>query len=327
MEHAERKGISVCSLGRREGIDARLMKRLYSLLKNNSYDLVHTHNYAPLFYGAPLAKLAGVPARVYTQHGVTMFPCSRKRLTALKILSHFIDRWVTVSHSVRSEIIEYTGLSEVKFVTIVNGIDAGKFKPSIKNDLKHDLGLERFDLIIGTVGRLSPEKDHATLIEAFRLIPNQSGNTCLVIVGDGKQRSQLESMIEDLGLNTTVFLLGNRTDIPDVLANFDIFVNSSKSEGIPLTILEAMACGLPVVATRVGGNPEIIADEVTGLMVPSQDAQAMKNAIVSILQDPEKMKQMGMEGRRRAEQYFSLEAMTEQYLSEYAKIVEEKMHV
>jgi glycosyltransferase involved in cell wall biosynthesis len=171
------------------------------------------------------------------------------------------------------------------------------------------------------VARLSPEKDVATLIHAVRhalrlLGPEQAAFT-LEIVGDGASRPQLESLSRNLGLGDTIRFLGERSDVASLLAHASMFVLPSLTEGISLTLLEAMARGLPVVATRVGGNPEVVVDGVTGFLVPVRDPAALAAAMVRIHQCPTLAAEMGLRGRRRVEQEFSVQKMIREYEQQY----------
>jgi glycosyltransferase involved in cell wall biosynthesis len=166
------------------------------------------------------------------------------------------------------------------------------------------------------VARLAPEKDIGTLIRAFQILVPKFSDVELVVVGDGVERKKLEA----LALGANVRFLGSRDDIPELMRSFDVFVLASLTEGISLTLLEAMAASKPIVATNVGGNPEVVVDGVTGFLVPSQDPQAMADKILLLLNDPQLAQRMGIAGRRRVEQNFSLERMTDEYEKVYRAV-------
>jgi glycosyltransferase involved in cell wall biosynthesis len=177
---------------------------------------------------------------------------------------------------------------------------------------------------IGTVGRLSWEKDQQALLEAFGLLKKQVDNACLLIVGDGALRGDLERAAEDLGIANDVQFLGYRDDVPSIMAALDVFVLPSLEEGISLTLLEAMAASRPIVATDVGGNPEVVVDGETGILVPSEDVAALAGAIIKLYGDKELRGKMGAAGRKRVEEHFSLNAMVDAYMALYSSVLEKE---
>jgi glycosyltransferase involved in cell wall biosynthesis len=186
--------------------------------------------------------------------------------------------------------------------------------------LRHRLGLPVEGVLFGTVGRLDPVKDHRSLLKAFAPIARSDRPAYLLIAGDGPMQNEIAALVAQLGMGGEVLLLGERGDVPEILRALDVFALTSIAEGISNTILEAMASGLPVVATRVGGNPELLEDGITGQLVPVRDAMALTTAFESYLRDPKLRQEHGRNGRLRAEQCFSLDRMAARYAALYSGV-------
>jgi glycosyltransferase involved in cell wall biosynthesis len=210
------------------------------------------------------------------------------------------------------------GFAARSVAVIYNGIDPGPLPdPAARARTRQALGVTDGHYVIGTIGRLDPVKDFSTLIGAVSELP-PALNATLVIVGDGPERAQLEQTAASLAANR-VQLLGHRNNAREWLAGFDVFVNSSISEGISLTILEAMAAGLPVIATRVGGTPEVV-DESCGRLIPSRDRAALSAMLLTLAQQPEDRRQMGRRARERVQARFTLERMIGEYRDVYREL-------
>lgn len=302
-KEAENRGIKVLFVKRKPGIDFSLPFRLRRVFKDEKIDIVHTHNHAPMLYGTLGARLAGIRAIFNTIHG-------REKKIKNKAIWSMVwkmnSRIITISQDAKKELVKHSGINPEKIGVIYNGIDISRFKKSgVDNN------------IIGTVSRLSLEKDNFTMLEAFKIITSRFDNVSLVIAGDGPLRESLKSKVESLKLEDKVQFLGFRNDIPEILSGFDVFALSSLTEGISISLLEAMASGKPVVATNVGGNPEVVVNGETGLLVPPKDPAKMAEAIIKILSDKEMAKRMAEAGRKRAEEKFSLERMVKEYQELY----------
>ena len=304
------KDVTCFALGKRTGMDLPAYIRLWRILKDIRPDIVHTRNLGTLD-GQASALLAGVPYRIHGEHGRDLrnLDGSRKRdMWLRRMFNPIIHRYVALSEDIRCWLVR-NGIPERKIVQIYNGVDTIKFSP-------RTVMPERDVLVIGTVGRLQGEKDQLTLIRAFHRCL-QWKDTChdiqLCIIGDGPLRQDVERLIRELDLWDSVTLLGDRDDIPDQLKTFDLFVLPSLTEGISNTILEAMATGLPVIATNVGGNPELVCDGQTGSLVPPADPEAMAQAIIRYLDQPEMRIAHGLAGRKRAVESFSMASMVEAY--------------
>lgn len=288
---------------------------LWRLLRRLRPAILHTYNLGTIEYAAT-AWAAGVPARVHAEHGRDARDpqgLNRKHNLLRRLVSPFIDRIVPVSRDLRGWLIDVVGLPQRKLVLIDNGVDTERFRPATARETNRDA------FVIGTVGRLQDVKDQATLIKAFALLramlPDEELR--LVLVGDGPLRPQLEAQVRAEGLEAIVEFAGPRSDVETAMRGFSLFALTSIAEGTPVTLLEAMACGLPVVATRVGGIPDLVQDGVAGTLVPARDPQALAQAFAAYVRDPLLARSHGAAGRARIEQKYSMQAMLAAYVGLY----------
>ena len=318
----------VIAMNKTEGLKPALVARLAKTLRRIQPDVVHTHNTAAYVYGVAAAAIARVPRIIHTRHG-QRFDSSRRQTMLFRGLSRWVERVVSVSSDGRQLTID-EGISPTKASTICNGVDLTRF-PFVQNR-------PRGRAVV--VARLSPEKDIVSLIRAMGILQETYGRLseqpralvadrndnavsfaspwCLDIVGDGSERSSLESISRSLGLENVVEFHGMRDDVPTVLATASLFVLPSVTEGISLTLLEAMATGLPVVACDVGGNPEVVAHEETGILVPPQDPPALAEAMRTLQEDVTVAQQYGDAGRARVETKFCVRKMVRAYETLYS---------
>jgi sugar transferase (PEP-CTERM/EpsH1 system associated) len=286
-------------------------------------DIVHTRGW-PTVDAICAAPVAGVGHVIHGEHGREAGDPNgqnRKRNIVRKWLSPLVDRFVTVSDNLRSWLTQTVGIPESKVVTIHNGVDTERFATADRRASRMSLGLDDSIFTIGTVGRLDPVKDHDSLLRAFVPITRSARPTRLIIAGDGPMRNAIERQGAELNISDKILLLGERHDIPQVLRACDIFTLTSIAEGISNTILEAMASALPVVATRVGGNRELVEEGVTGYLVSAQNIGELTGAYQTYLNNSKIREQHGRNARARAEQKFSLERMATQYAQLYRDIV------
>jgi glycosyltransferase involved in cell wall biosynthesis len=314
----EERGIPVTTLGRRPGFHPGLGGRLAQLAHARDAHVLHCHQYTPFVYGA-LAKLARPRTRlVFTEHGrlADAPPSSRRRL-ANAILGRVPGRFFAVSAELRA-FLEAEGFPRGRVEVLPNGIDLGP-PPSAEGRARarHALGVDEDAILLGTAARLDPVKDLRVLVAAVARLRVARAPIRLVILGEGPERASLEREIAAHDLGAAVLLAGHRPDVRDLLPGFDIYVNSSTYEGVSLTILEAMAAALPVVATAVGGNPEVVEDGRTGLLVPPRDAARLASALGALIADPARRRSLGEAGRKRAEERFAFERMMSMYLEAY----------
>ncbi|MBM2844312.1 MAG: hypothetical protein HW404_2149, partial [Anaerolineales bacterium] len=237
-------GIPFHIMGRRPGFDWRLIGRLYRLFRSQRVNLVQTHHLTQLIYGAVGARLAGA-SLVHVEHEYfsLMRPKEQRRLRRLAPLCH---RVVAVGEETARFIVSQIGVPSSKVTVIPNGVDVQRYAPVARLQ-RQTLGLPADGRLIGHVGRLEPEKDQAALLHAFRAVMDAHRDTRLVIIGDGSLRHSLEDLLRSLGCGDRVTLLGARDDVSDLLPHFDLFILPSLSEGLPLAVIEAMACAIPVI--------------------------------------------------------------------------------
>lgn len=296
--------------------------RLLRLFRRIRPDIVHTRNLSGLDAILP-ALLSGVYVRIHGEHGrdVDNLDGSNPKQRRLKRLFRpFVTHYTAVSKDLAGELVQSIGVSAARVTQIYNGVDTYRFRPA---EFAPDLARPAGRLVIGTVGRLQPVKDQGLLIDAYAqarsLDPAALASSSLVIVGEGPCREALLARAQAAGLADRIILPGVSNDVPGMLRTFDLFVLPSLAEGISNTILEAMASGLPVLATRVGGNADIVLEGRTGTIIPAGDRSALTRAILDYARDPVLRLAHGREGRLRAVSQFSLDAMIRAYAEFYAQ--------
>jgi len=315
----ERSSIRVSALGRTPGFHPMLGRAIADKVRQHGATVIHAHHYSPFVYSA-LARLwgAGCPV-VFTEHGrLSDAGPSPKRRLVNQAFARVPGRVFAVSEDVRLHLIG-EGFSSDRVGVIYNGISVGP-TPSAEDRAaaRARLGVSDDVVVIGTIGRLDPVKDFRTLLEAMGSVHSRQPSA-LVIVGDGPERSALERASVELGLSNGVHFLGHRDDARAWLAGCDIYANSSISEGVSLTILEAMAASLPVVATQVGGTPEIV-DASCGRLVPARAPAALAEAVLDLARQPDVRRTLGAAARRRAESQFTIERMVAEYAEVYRSV-------
>lgn len=310
--------IEIHDVPRKRGFDPTLYTRLFGLFRELQPDVVHTHNTVPLSYAAPAAKLARVRRTVHTKHGHIAH--SRSALHLARAATRFVDAFVAVANDTASIARRIEQPPMKRLSVIENGIPLGKFTPDgeARAAIRRELGIASDAVVVGTVGRLVEEKDYPLLVKA--MAPRLSAGVRLVIVGEGTMRPAIEAAIaEHVAPENRAFvtLTGQRGDVQRLLCSFDVFALSSHMEGLPLVIPEAMACGLPVVATAVGGIPGIVPKQ-TGELVPSRDVEALRRALGRFIDDREGRAASGKAARSYALARFAEERMIDRYLALYA---------
>ena len=298
----EAYGWSVEALGEPFGFRPGLVLRLARLFRERRIDVVHTHDERPHVYGAVAARLAGVRRVVHTRHHGMAFRLTRRQAGLVRLASQFTDRFVCVSADSARQAVRH-GVSPRIVRVLHNGIDLARFEPPAFREGGP----------VVTVARLSPEKDIGTLLKAAALATEEDPSLRLEIAGDGPCMAELRREATDIGLGGRVCFHGETRDVRALLARAGLFVLPSRTEGVSLTLLEAMASGLAVVATRVGGNPEVVADGETGLLVPPGDPATLAAAVLRLRRDDAERRRMGAAGRRRVERRFDVRRMTAAY--------------
>jgi L-malate glycosyltransferase len=313
----EENGTPVHRLGKREGIDVGLFWRLRALIRNRKINVVHSHNYSAWLYcGVALRGLSDV-RHIHTEHsGVAQ---SRIRYAVERTLSKVTDSVVAVSDHVADVLTNQVGIESSRIKLILNGVNTKRFVRNADRRFRarQDLGLGNSLVVVGIVARLAPIKNHAYLLRAIAALSGLAENVRLLIVGDGGERKKLEKMAIELGINTRTLFVGERRDTEELLNAMDIYALSSTSEGMNLTLLEAMSSALPVVATAVGGNTEIVLHDKTGYLVPPDDIAKFSNAIERFISDEQLRIAFGDAGRASVDKRFNEHAMIQQYCALY----------
>lgn len=322
-DRIQRDDVEVYALHKQAGQDFGLYLRLFRLLRRLRPALLHSRNLATVECQLS-AWLARVPCRVHGEHGWDVNDPdgnNRKYQWLRRMFIPFVHRYVPLSRELERYLVEKVGVPDYKITRIYNGVDTERFNPQGKRSLPESFGVAEDLIVIGTVGRMHGVKDQLTLVRAFtrltELVPEAKDKLRLVLVGDGPLRVQAEAILSEYGVRQAAWLPGEREDIPDILRAMDLFVLPSSAEGISNTVLEAMASGLPVVATAVGGNPELVQEGECGALVPPGDPAALADVLAAYVRDPERLRSHGEAARVRAETQFSLAGMLERYARLY----------
>lgn len=317
-EKLREDGFRVEVLGRGEGIDVGCMRRLSRYIRDQNVDLIHAHQYTPFFYAAAARMFGASRPIVFTEHG-RFFPDlpSRKRAIFNRLMLRRRDRIVAVGEQVRQALIRNESLPPERIDVIYNGIDLNRYSCSTpetrESRLRDELGIGADDVVVVQVARLDSIKDHLTAVRAIGQGIAKCENLHLLIVGDGPERPRIEAEITRLDAGTRVHMLGLRRDVQQILPQCDLLLLTSLSEGIPLTLIEGMACGLPCVSTDVGGVREVVRQDETGLLCEAGDASAVAGALLQLAGDAGLRRSMGQAGRKLVESRFSEEQMFDQY--------------
>jgi len=327
-ERITRPSVPVLELRKRPGFDGGFYRRAWRAFRTLHPDIVHTRNTAGLDAIAP-ARLAGVGTVLHGEHGRTADDPlgSNPRHNLLRRLhAPLVARFTTVSADLADWLVDTVGIAPRKVQVLMNGVDVERFAPGAVDRRALLPQVPDGAVVVGTVGRLDPVKGHAVLVDAVaRLTAHGEVPMQLVIVGEGPERAALQQRIDAAGLGETVHLLGEREDVPAVLQTCDVFCLPSFAEGISNTLLEAMATGLPVVATAVGGNRELVVDGEVGCLVPAHDPAALAAALQPLVSDVGMRQRWGAAARRRACEQFSLEAMVRRYEACYTEVMSERV--
>ncbi len=318
-------GIRVSCGGKRKGLDFAVLSKLRDVARSGGYRLIHTHNPVANYYTCMTALFAWRRFIVVnTRHnmGAQNAADRREKLFRISLLRTAVV--VMVSDQVRIRFVGDNIVPDRKAAVIMNGIPVGRYQaqgPLTKQMARSRLGLRDEWFVVGAVGRLAVVKNHALLMQAVAPLCREYPGFRLILVGDGELRQHLQEKAAALGISHQVVFTGERNDIPEILAAFDVFAMPSLSEGHSIALLEAAAVGLPIVATAVGGNPEIVQDGVTGLLVPSNDHSALRIAISGLTSDQDRRQALGHNARAWAINCVSVSSMTDNYLNLYESLL------
>ena len=315
-------GLPSLVLNKKPGLDPTFFYQLAKMYKEKSIDLVHAHNWFAGFYAVGSRLFSRTPV-VTTLHG-NAYQVAGRRQFLRRLAAKFSSYTVCVGQMVSKEAIRKYNLSPDKVKVIYNGVDCEEFYDSSEREaVRASLGLGRVTTVFVFVGRVSPIKDLPCLLEAAALLARKKDDFRIIIAGSGDALEELKLKAVELGVSDRVLFLGERRDIPELMAASDALVMSSLNEGISMAILEAMASGLPVVATDVGGNSELVQDRSTGLLVKVKSPGSLADAMEKIIDNPDLSTQMGRAGKSLCYKRFSLQQMVEGYCSVYRKVIYE----
>jgi len=318
----EAAGARVHVLGKAPGLRPELVWRLAAVARATGAAILHAHNQGPMLYAGLAGLILGRPV-IGTRHGQSRADQTWGPQRRYRALSRLVGRLCRYTVCVGADALALAAtvdrLPRERLRLIHNGVDADLLRPDavVRARVRAELGLTPDDFVIVAVGRLAREKDLPTALAAFELV--EAPHARLLLVGEGDQRPALEELIRARGLAGRARLVGERRDVPAVLAAADAFVNSSRSEGLSMAILEAMSVGLPVAATAVGGTVELVADGVNGFLAPAGQAAALGRALAALAADPALAARLGARGRRIVLERFSLAAMAQAYAGLYAE--------
>lgn len=299
------------------------IKKIAKLARDERVDVIHTFFEKAEVIGWLVKRLSAIPVWVTSRRDLGF---KRKAIydKMFKISSRDCDTCVANCIAVKEQTMRHEGLPDQKVRVIYNGLDLAPYRQSADgNAFRKEIGIDNSAPLVGMIANFNFEiKGHRYFMEAARRVSDRIPSVQFLLVGDGPLRQRFEKLAEDLGIDRKVHFLGRRTDIPDILASFDVSVLCSTNEGFSNVILESMASGKPVIATCVGGSPEMVAGGETGYLVPPADSDALAKAIIDLLKNPNKAEEMGEKGRKMVQERFAIEKMVKSYEVLYQGLVE-----
>ena len=295
--------------------------KLVKVLKQQKVDILHCHRYQATLYGAIAAKIAGVPIVFSHVHGINRTRTLRRKLTN-RVILRWVNKILTVGNAVRDDVLRSNpSVPDEKVISLGNSIDYRRFAEiqMTKSQAKADIGIAPDSVVFGTIGRLAPTKGLSLLIEAFETVKKQIPSASLLIIGEGRLKNELHRTVSEKGLADSIHFLGRRDDIPSLLKAMDVFVLASLAEGLPRSLLEAMASALPCIATNVGGISEIITNRQSGYLVDAQNADALASAMLEVANlSGQQLDGLTKEGQNTVAKKFSHEAIIQKLEKIYA---------
>lgn len=319
-EYIEPLGVDLNIVEKKRKLDIIFLMKLVYLMKKKKVDLVHCHGIPATVYGGATAKLAGLPL-VTTVHGKSQFS-TKAGIKSLYLIQKYLGKVITISESTRYDLVREGNLERDKIIVIHNGIDVENVQLLDRAKIKREeFKVDSFSLVIGAAGTLRPVKGYEYLVRAMPFILESLPQVKLVFIGGGESEDELKEITGNLGLQDSVLFLGKRKNAWRLMNGFDVLAVSSLSEGLSMVILEAMALSLPVVATKVGGNPEVVEDGVTGLLVEPQNEASLAQGLIHILRDENKRRTMGVAGLKRVKEKFSLKDTVRKYEEVYESLL------
>jgi glycosyltransferase involved in cell wall biosynthesis len=318
LERVRQAGIGFLPLGREGRVDLWPWRRLAAYVRRERVDVLHAHMFGSNVWGTLIGRLARVPIVVAHEHTWSFEGEPLRRMLDRELIGRFSDAFIAVSRDDQRKMIEIERIPAARIRFIPNGI--APTAPAAGRDLRAELGVGSGPLI-GAIGTLRAQKAYDVLIRAAASLHEKHPGLHLVIAGGGPERERLDTLIGELGLSDVVLMLGRRLDVPNILAELDVAVCASNFEGSPLSVMEYMEAGLPIVATRVGGVPDLIDDGVHGLLVQPGDPLELAGAIDELLRDRPRAAALGARARERRRREFDLDVMVHNMEALYEELL------
>lgn len=322
-EECERDGIATRVMPQEGLLNWRWCRRWMAFIRENRINIIHAHEFDAIVSGWMLAEAVGLPF-VATVHGKNYYWQRLRRRFAYRAVSR-TAQIVAVSEDLKRFIVSKVGIADQRVNVVYNGVPA--MDPVSEQEVKAlraELGINESDRVVGAVGNLYPVKGHRYLVAAMVDVLRKYPKTLLLLAGRGELEQELREEVWRLNMAERVRFLGLRQDVSRLLAVMDVFALPSLSEGLSIALLEAMRAGRPVVATRVGGNPELVIEGQTGFLVPAEDASALAQAILKLLEDPNQAKAFGDRAQRLVEKQYTLDCMADKYLQLYQQAIKKR---
>ena len=320
----QKMGFETATIPQNRSFDVRWLLTILSLIKKRKIILIHAHEFAMNVYGSMASAMTGIPI-ITTVHGKNYYWEKWRRRLAYRFASKQ-STMVAVSEDIKKFLNEKVGIKNGRIITIYNGINTDAYYPDneLRGRIRKEFGINSMQPVIGTVGSLSPVKGHTYLLKAAAIVTKTFPDAVFLVAGGGELLGQLQIEASQLGIEKKLIFLGPREDIRALLQDVDIFILPSLSEGLPLSVLEAMACAKPVVATNVGGIPEVIMDGQTGFSVPPRNPEALAEKILLLLKNKSFAEKFGRAGNERVRKEFTFENTWIKYQKLYEKCLEDK---
>ena len=324
LERLSATGVRLLPLGRRHKSDIWVWGRLFSFLRHHRIDVLHAHKFGSNVWGTLVGRAAGVPVVLAHEHSWAYEGQPLRRLLDREVIARGADRLIAVSREDQRRMVEVERIAQARTMFIPNGISPAG--PTNGHDVRAELGIAPTAPVIGSVGSLYTVKAFDVLLRAVAVLARGQPDVQVLIAGDGPEHDALTALTHDLGLDGSVHLLGRRADVPDVLRALDVAVCCSNSEGSPLSVMEYMQAGLAVVATAVGGVPDLIEPGVHGLLVPPRDPPALAAALAELLGEPERARAMGDRARERQRAEFDIDVLVQRLEALYLELLAAHQH-
>lgn len=318
----QEQGVKHYCLERKPGLDLDLIKSIRKLLKKEHFDIIHCHQYTPYSYGWLGSILSGIPI-IFTEHG-RFYPdvSSPKRKLINPLLQLRTQSITAISAATKAALIEFENFSSSKIEVLYNGISdrSNSIESTQTTELKKALDIDSSDVVFGTISRLDPIKNHTMMLKSFKDAAEHCESIKLMIVGDGPEKASLTALTTELGISDKVIFTGFQANPQTYLSAMDVFLLPSLSEGTSMTLLEAMSFSKPSIVTSVGGNPEIVKHEHSGLLIENKDQIALSSAMQALSDNEQQRIVYGQNARSDYEQRFTLDAMIKEYSALYRRV-------